>query len=419
METALKISPRSRIATAGALNHIRFSMFQLAGTGELNPLGRRWLFFLVSLVRMGYSEIRASMYDITRAQYRSQGQTSSQSTAYRGLKLMERAGFIRRQRYRVGPDRFRVIVHINVECFGQWLTDTPHIQGVTPDHINTQLSKCERTQDPDQGSHVPPPTLTDLSVNKHPRVTSSKEHLIKKTLERGRGEHPERREHPIVYSLRMATAGHGKKRRALILALARKEAKAPQSARSGADWGMWCERNQHTGRIRFEDLSIPHEREAVVLEQFLPYLEQMAGIEKVAKPVISILTSSPSPEQLDREQEANRARVQALRAEIENPIDPDNPPATADDLRALTRGTPFDQSEPESPSKQEVADMLQGAGLVSALRIDPGAPGEVSEKPPVLDSLVRRELEQLKSKVEQARANLGIAPRPVCTSSKQ
>lgn len=334
-------------ATTQDLEKIVFSTLQLAGTGMLSPLARRWLAFCVVLARLGYVGIHAPMWAIVKAQYRAQGQTRSESTAYRGLRALETAGYIRRQKYRLGPDKFATIVHFELEKFGYWLREKAHIQSVTCDYINSQLSICEETEVTNQGSRV---NSQDSSIkdNKPARAKSYKEQF-KKPLG------AKKREHPVFYTLKIVTRGMGKAKRRLLLARAYTELFAPKLRSSGADFQKWGDES------KWLELTIS-ERETVAREQILPYLENMSPIEKVATKIRQIVKRATRPAQ------------------------------------TYPRANDAGQATP-----QEIARMVQQAGLEDALRID----FEDSQGPPEKSGLSDEELRILERAKERAKAVRG------------
>jgi hypothetical protein len=115
----------------------------------------------------------------------------------------------------------------------------------------------------------------------------------------------------------------GPKVRKPILELARYELNHPKERSSGAPWEKWLSRNQETGRIAFEELSIPHERESVVKEQFLPYLKSDMGLlEKAIKPISTFLRRETKP-QLEPTQDTDQDET---------------PDATPDEIREMITG---------------------------------------------------------------------------------
>ncbi len=382
-----------RLATRRDLEKISFATLQLAGTGNLSPLGRRWLCFFVVLARLGYLGIHAPVWSIVSAQYRAQGQTKSESTFYRAARQLEQAGYIRRQKYRIGPDRFGVKIYFKMDRFTYWLREKAHVHSVTCDYIAAQLSNCEQTEVTNQGSCVNSLNSSNLVVNvPRAREQSNKEHFKKTKMGKEQGDRERRtREHPIVYSIRRATMQMDSKRRAVLIALAKREAENPKRRRSGAPWGKWDRRNQQTGRIAFEELSIPHEREYVARSEFLPYLESMAGLEKI-EPVVKAaverrLKPDMSPGAIDEAQKRERINRETLNP---TPIDENAP--SASDIRAWLKDTPLDSCQSGAPglasqSPEEVSAMIKGAGLAPALTGEPERPQGDRLNPDELDIL--------------------------------
>lgn len=341
MHQALDISCKN-LAVAQNLEQISFSTLQLAGTGTLKPLARRWLAFCVVLARLGYEGIHAPMWAIVNAQFRAQGQTKSESTAYRGLKQLEAAGYIRRQKYRVGPDRFAVKIYFQLDKFKYWLREKAHIQSVTCDYIAAQLSNCEEVEVTNQGSRV---NSQDSSViNKQPARAKD---TIKSGFKKPSGKMG--REEPLFYTLKLVTQGMGKSRRRLILARAYLEMQAPKLRASGADWAKWLP--------QWSKLGI-EERESIALEQIVPYLENMAPVEKASKQIKRIIS------------QATRPAVSAVRASEDKPV-----------------------------SREDVEAMIRAAGLGQSLKSDSEAP---QEKEPEPSTLSDSDLEILRAAKQRA-----------------
>lgn len=299
MHQAIEISYKN-LAVAQDLEQISFSTLQLAGTGSLKPLGRRWLAFCVVLARLGYEGIHAPMWAIANAQYRAQGQTKSESTAYRGLGQLEAAGYLRRQKYRVGNDRFAVKIYFKLDKFKYWLREKAHIQSVTCDYIASQLSKCEEVEVTNQGSRV---NSQDSSViNKQPARAKD---TIKSGFKKPSGKMG--REDPLFYTLKLVTRGMGKTRRRMILARAYLEIGAPKLRASGADWAKWLP--------QWLQLGI-EERESIALEQIIPYLVNMAPVEKASEQIKRIISQAthiaPPAPQAPEDKPVSRGDVAAM-----------------------------------------------------------------------------------------------------------
>lgn len=346
MHQALDISHKN-LAVSQDLEKIGFSTLQLAGTGSLSPLARRWLSFCVVIARLGYEGIHAPMWAVVKSQYQAQGQTKSESTAYRGLKALEVAGYIRRQKYRVSDDRFAVKIYFQLDKFKYWLREKTHIQSVTCDYIAAQLSKCEEVEVTNQGSRV---NSQDSSViNKEPARAT--------IYNKEQGKNPMRakeRETAIFYTLKLVTRGMGKSRRRLILARAFLELGAPKLRASGVDWEKWAP--------SWLELGI-EERESIALEQIIPYLENMAPVEKASEQIKRII------------KQASGAALSALPACEGKPV-----------------------------SRKDVEAMIRAAGLCGELRINSEAP---QPTPAPKSTLPDDELEILRGAKERAIGRAG------------
>lgn len=355
MQAARIIQKKSRFATAHDLQKVEFATCQLAGTGDLSPLGRSWLFFLVALVRMGYEGIRAPVAAVAAAQYRALGMTRSERSAHRGLAELELAGYIRRQKFRVKADRFASIVHFDMKRFAYWTRQKPHLIPVTVDYMHLHTPDWRKDEVTSESLLVNSRNSLGLEVKQHPRATIFKERFKKAPGENGEGE---RREHPILYTLRVITQGMGPKKRKPILELARYELANPKERGSGAAWSKWLRKDPSgNGRIAFEDLAIPHEREMVAREQFLPYLQEAMGLGTIIKPVETTLHELSGPPKEEEEPITNPQTPVATPDEIRNLL-------SAAGLGSVLEAPPDEECQPDTAAefKRRVEDRAQNSG---------------------------------------------------------
>lgn len=385
------------------LEKITYTVFQYAGFGRYSDRLQRFLSFVIRCIEEGSSGLALTYAQIVRAQKDAGQKKSSKSTLKLQLKEAEAAGFMLRQTFKIGPRRNKTIIHFRLDKFAFWLTPRCHIAPVNPNYINAELSQSRRSDNTEytytdpQGQKLTGDIVTRedpkslpvslSSVTEPARARTSKGEHFKNNIEKGKGER--KREHPVVYSVKKATEGQGKKRRLALIALARLEAENPKKRFSGAPWEKWTGRNQKNGRLVFEELGIPHERESVVLEQFLPYFEIMLGLEKIEPAIKAILRRGKKPippEQLQAEQlEIERRKKEAVQPDPE----PNQP--TQDDIRSFLKSaglqSQLDKVQPEDlkpVSPEEVKAMLREAGLDEALRIDPGSSQDEGQKSTIL-----------------------------------
>ena len=224
MNNPIPSTKQNRLADARDLERIQWTINQLAGTGSLKPLARNWLSFCVALARLGYTGIKAPIAAVTRAQYRSVAQTRSDSSTHRGLGLLEQAGYIRRKKLRLGPDRFASEIIFNMPRFDYWLMGEVS-------HIAPQLSKCEETEVTSKALLVNPCNYSPNSDTKPPRANDHNGELVNKgSGDSGKNKH---RYHPIVFSLKCITRGSLLN---FILARAVVELQSRAMRTSGVDW---------------------------------------------------------------------------------------------------------------------------------------------------------------------------------------
>lgn len=224
METAKQLITHDKVALVNDLYTIQYCVFTLPGTSDLSARERRHLFFLVSLVRSGYTEIRAPMGVIADAIYRSQGQTSSVSTVRTAFRELELRGYLTRSRCRLGDAAACACIRIHVERFVFWT----------------------RVQ---QRNVVPCPTSCDISPRQQNlpgddrRITSSVVNSQDSSIKRKDGSNAcagskksakKYRYHPIVYTLLCVLPRSPQKFAAIRMA--EREIAGGISSESGLDW---------------------------------------------------------------------------------------------------------------------------------------------------------------------------------------
>lgn len=224
MSTAKQLKTKSRIAYSNDLYSINYCVFQLPGTSDLSARARRYLFFLISVVKAGYTEIRAPMGVIADSIFRSQGQTSSVSTLRTALRELEERGYLVRRKFRIGSATTGAVIQIHIERFVFWT----RIQqsNVTPLPTNSYNSPRQQNLVGDDrrntGSVVNSQDPTKIRSEK-PRAGARSKKSAKK-----------QKYHPIVYTL-MCVLPMGPDR-SKMLDLARREIATGTAETSGVDW---------------------------------------------------------------------------------------------------------------------------------------------------------------------------------------
>jgi hypothetical protein len=224
MSAAKQLKTHPKIARANDLYSIYYCVFQLPGTSDFSRRARRYLFFFISLVKAGYTEIRAPMGAIADAIFRAQGQTSSVSTLRTALRELEDLGYLVRRKYRIGHDKSGAVIQLNLERFCFWT----RIQrsNVTPIPTHTHNSSCQQNLVGDDRRN------TSMLVNSQdPTKIRNKE---PRADTRSKDRAKKHQYHPIVYTL-MCVLPEGPDR-SEMLNLARREISTSTGETSGIDW---------------------------------------------------------------------------------------------------------------------------------------------------------------------------------------
>lgn len=304
MQTAKKLQ-RSRVAGKNELYSIVHCDFHLPGTTSLTPRARRYLFFIICLVRSGYERISAPMAVISDAVYRAQGQTASVRTLRSAFAELESAGFLTREKCRLGGDRKNSVIDFNMERFVFW---TKIRSGnVIPCNTNTHDSSCRQVL----------PTDDRLIPNYHVNYQYSSVNTYKEANDHARSKKSAKKHkyHPIVYTLLCVMCAGKRKRDAISLAMS--ELSGSENI-SGVDW-TYYERLWPA-----LDVSPGGRRETTALREIVPLLLKANGkvvdmprktemeakkvdMEEIRPPtaeqiasILSCLTSKMSPEQKQR-----------------------------------------------------------------------------------------------------------------------
>lgn len=138
---------KHQIAYENDLFRIERCELALKGCESLTFLGKSWLAYFIGLVRLNYNQIKASIGALNHAQRIAVGYSNSRSSAFRALKELEREGFIRRHKLRVGRDCRGVVIDLHHERFTYWTQQRNF--NVLPLRTKSQVSPCVSTRHPD------------------------------------------------------------------------------------------------------------------------------------------------------------------------------------------------------------------------------------------------------------------------------
>ena len=215
---------RNKVARINDLYTIEYCVFSIPGTSDLSARERRYLFFLISLVKSGYTEIRAPMAVISDAIYRSQGQTASVTTLRTAFRELEARGFITRGKCRIGRDVTGALIRIHVERFVFWTKIRTH-------NIAPLPTQCDNSR-PQQVLPGDDRRNTTIGVN-------SQDYSIKRKEGSNARAHSKKsakihKYHPVVYTLLCVLPQSPQKKSAIQLA--EREIASGSSSQSGIDW---------------------------------------------------------------------------------------------------------------------------------------------------------------------------------------
>lgn len=224
MSAAKQLKTNPKTAFSNDLYSINYCVFQLPGTSDFSPRERRYLFFLISIVKSGFTEIRAPMGVIADAVFRAQGQTSSVSTLRTALRELEAKGYLYRRKCRLGHDKEGASIVLAIERFTYW-TQIQR-QNITPLPTHAHLSPCQQKLPDDDRRNTSSVVNSQNSFNKRKdrsraRTCSNKSAKIQKY-------------HPIVYTLMCVLPQTPDKSK--MLNIARREISTGDSRESGVDW---------------------------------------------------------------------------------------------------------------------------------------------------------------------------------------
>lgn len=239
----------SRIAGPSDLYSINWIQSQLIGSQKISKGTRGYIWFLLALVKQGFETISATQREIADAYYRASGGNKSVRSLQYALKELEEIDFIRRSKYRIGPDHFRSVIVINTEAFSFWTRK--RTKNISPIPTQNYTSPYAQNMQKDTGRSIKPCNYSPSSVNenKEPRVRA-----------RCKTNARQFNFHPIIFSL--LTVLRWPKTEPPELRLARAEL-AGQVDRTEIAWPKW--------EREWQRLPID-EREGICRTSFLPRL---------------------------------------------------------------------------------------------------------------------------------------------------
>ena len=300
----MSVAPKlqSRVARENDLYSITYTQLSLVGSNGLSARAARYLQFLVSVIKCGYTTIISDANTISDAIFRAQGQTRSVRTLRYALSELEDKGYISRPHNR-GGSHFKTVIYLNVDRFAFWtkIKTKKVIPIPTHDHNSGYVQKVQtddrRNQTPCFNSQYP-----DIRENEEQRAgTRSKpyaNHIF----------------HPIIFTLRCLL--WGKPDMGKVLSKASREI-AGYSSESGIDWGHW------TGELW---RSFPtEEREGIARVDFLPRLRNTLKHPPPSIPQAEQTVQVPPPIPLEGSIIENIRKVLAktTREELENKPPPE------------------------------------------------------------------------------------------------
>lgn len=237
--TLSKKTEPQKTANYHTLERVNRLIVDCHGIQDLTNYERILFALYVVLARMGYSSNKFTLAALAR-RLRALGQGRCLRTITTAQKGLEDKGFIRRRKFRVGPDHFVSIVDFQPRLLS-------YLSGYRQNLPKVDLTSIRLTPTPRELFNKAPAPAPVVFVNSDKR--QKKEH----------------RYHPVIYSLMIVT--QGMKHRKQILTRARAEIQTPTLCISGLEWqpiiSGWQDRTHE-------------ERESFCREVLIPALESDA-----------------------------------------------------------------------------------------------------------------------------------------------
>lgn len=250
---------RQSIAGIHELGRIEGSWSSYRGVSALPITVRPWIYWLLALIKLGYREIRAPVWAITKSQAQSCARTtSSRRSTFRALRWLEDMGYITRRQLRINQDCHGLILQINTSRFKFYTLSVP-----PPIPTSVVIKHTEMC---DSYLQVPTWHSDDFRSNNN-KLSVSKSNIDTNCLQskthanKNQGEKSTHKFHPIIYTLMLVTENLSD--RAAILRRARAELAGGK--KSAIDWKYWAR--------RWTDFSHT-ERESYARRELIPALRK-------------------------------------------------------------------------------------------------------------------------------------------------
>lgn len=295
-QAAKKTEPRRRLAGIGDLGKISFLVFSTEVMPGFSILDQFVLNWFIAFCKLGYGGMKAPFEFIQGALVRvaRSEKGKSRSVLYASFARLEAAGFIRRSRFRIGPDHFETEILFCEKLCG------------FVSHISLSVQNRDRIQTmSNRVSCIP----TECFNNKPARAIDIV--VDKPVLQTVRNDKKRDRAHPVIKSLQINARG---KNRALVLARAFVEIFNPELRSSGIDWAAvlrswpsrtFDERDRFCVEVLIPELSI---KRPYALPE-LPELPEVAEVPEV--PEVAEVLDSESKRILFAAVERIKKRVKA------------------------------------------------------------------------------------------------------------
>lgn len=301
-------------ANSSDLQRVQFTINTI-GAGQLTPKARQYLALIVSLVRMGYTGIACPIGAITRKVHEMTGRYKDSST-YAAFRELETAGFIRRNKYRVGADHFGTKITFNLPAFAYWTKQGNKKVSALPTitYSSPYLQKIDKDTFTISSHHSNSPITY---IKRAKQCATNIKNGVRKWI-------------PVINTIRVLCGSP----RAPEVSQANAEISGQVENRSGIDWQYWAP--------RWPEMTIAA-RESTARRELLPRLRnEPIKTETHAKPPSSA-PRAPAPLPMP---EVTRSQIRALCANLES------------------------QFSSEPPSQRETAPPRATPGIPGALSAD-------------------------------------------------
>jgi hypothetical protein len=182
------------------LERIDYTVFSIVD-GNIPLRSRIVLSLFVSLAKLGYSRFGGNIGALLHCLNRIGGQMAER-TLYSHLAVLERSGYIRRNKYRVGTDHFRTVIDIDSAALAYWIGGRTGnvVPYPTQSHVSPSMPIVQEDPGTINNSHVNSRNLTNKYKEPRGRARDHKDR--KKPTTRTR-------ENPIIYTMRLIAHRRG------------------------------------------------------------------------------------------------------------------------------------------------------------------------------------------------------------------